>query len=627
MLQQMRKVAKSRVSSILLVGLAASFGVWGIADIFRGGPTDTSVASVGDTKIPAEVFQRDYQNIMRSRGQLTPDQARQQGLPDRALQSLINQTALDSEVNRLGIVVGDTQINGAIRSVQAFSGPLGTFDRATFLQRLGQYGFTEQAFIETVRNDSARQQVLDAARNGFAVPPGLARALFAFLNERRAVQYVEVPDSAAGTIADPTDAQLNDYVKAHPDRFSYPEYRSLTYAAVGPEDLTGQISVTDDQIKQEYASRKDDPQYAYIIPEKRDVEQINFHDEAGAKAARAKIDSGTAFDALAQSLGGKPLDLGTVTQSELGDRGAAVFALPQGGVSQPIKNLSGYVLLHVSKITPGATKTLADVKEDIRKDLAAKLDKAKVEDIANAYTDASSGGLDIAGAAKKVGMRVVHVPAVDANGLARDGSKAAIPDDPDFLVQIFKAEPGQEGDPFEAKDAHEYVLKIESDTPSKLKPLSAVRPQATAMWLADARQKALAKKAQALAAQANAAHDLGPIAKSLNATVQTSGVLSRDKASGDMPLDLITTIFSVPPGTAVSGASAKGTYIVARVSGVSHPPPPIGDPNYQKFVQQVSAGTGEDIGSSIALAERAKQGVKINQKQVDQVTGAGGEGS
>jgi hypothetical protein len=35
MLQQMRKVAKSKVSSVFLGLLALSFGVWGIADIFR----------------------------------------------------------------------------------------------------------------------------------------------------------------------------------------------------------------------------------------------------------------------------------------------------------------------------------------------------------------------------------------------------------------------------------------------------------------------------------------------------------------------------------------------------------------------------------------------------------------
>ncbi|HEY3639284.1 MAG TPA: SurA N-terminal domain-containing protein, partial [Rhizomicrobium sp.] len=64
MLQQMRKVAKSKVSSVFLGLLALSFGVWGIADIFRGN-VDTSIAAVGSEKLPAETFQRDYRNFLK----------------------------------------------------------------------------------------------------------------------------------------------------------------------------------------------------------------------------------------------------------------------------------------------------------------------------------------------------------------------------------------------------------------------------------------------------------------------------------------------------------------------------------------------------------------------------------
>jgi peptidyl-prolyl cis-trans isomerase D len=630
MLQQMRKYAKSWVASIFLGGLALSFGVWGIADIFRGGPADTSVATVGGTKIPAELFQRDYQNMLRNASQragapITPEQAQRMGMPSDVLQSLISQTALEDEIDRLGLTISDAQVSSAVRSIPAFSGPLGTFDHATFVQRLQQSGYTEQSFIDAMRNDDARQQLLSAAQSGFAIPPGLARALFAYINVRRAVQYVVVPASAVGTLAQPSDAALSAFVKAHPERFSTPEYRALSFAAIGPEDVASGIQVSDDQMKQEYELRKDDPKYAYVVPEKRDVEQLNFRDEASAKSARAKIDAGTSFADLAKSLGTAPINLGSVAEPDLGDRGAVVFAVAQGGVSQPVKNLSGYALFHVTKIEPGTNRTLADVKDDIRKDLSAKLAASKLEDIAAAYTDASSGGESLAEAAKKVGMHVTRVAAVDSNGLAPDGSKAAIPNDPDFLAQVFHAEIGQEGDPFATKDGHQYVLKVEGVTPSKLKPLDAVRAQATAMWLAEARQKALTQKAQSLAARASGAHGIAGIAKELNATPQMSAALSRDTASGDLAAPLVSQIFAAAPGKAVAGPSSKGDgYIVAFVTGVSHPPAPIGNPDYQKFVDTISSRASEDISTSMALAARAKQGVKINQKQVDQVVGGGG---
>ncbi|HXL99103.1 MAG TPA: SurA N-terminal domain-containing protein [Rhizomicrobium sp.] len=630
MLQQMRKVAKSRVSSVLLVGLAASFGVWGIADVFRGGGGDTSVATVGGTQIPVEAFQRDYQNFLRNLGarsgkDITQEEAQKQGVPDRVLQSIINRTALDEEVGKLGLTVSDAQVTAQIRSNPAFTGQLGTFDHQVLQQRLQEIGYTEQGFIDSTRSDTARDQLLAATRNGFLISAGLGHALFDYLNEKRAVQYVVVPAAAAGTIADPGDAVLTAYVKANPDRFSMPEYREVTYAVIGPEDITGQTKISDTQISQEYDQRKDDPRYAYVIPETRDVEQLNFRDAASAKAARTKIDGGMSFADLAKSLGTAPVSLGTVTKSSLSDRGDAVFALPPNGVTQPVKNIAGYALFHVTKIAPGTTKTLADVKDDITKDLTARLAASKLDDVDSAYTDASSAGASLPEAAKKVGMRVVHVPAVDQSGLTPDGSKANVPADPEILDQIFKSEVDQDGDPFAVKDGHHYVLKIDSVTPKKLKPFAAVRSQALAMWLADAHQKALARKADALAAQASAQHSLAPVAKTLGATPKSSDALSRDTASGDLPAELVTRIYAVPPGKAVAGPAATGDgYIVALVTGVFHPPAPTANPEYQKFIQQVSTSAADDIGTSVAMAARGKLGVKINQKQVDQATGGSG---
>ena len=75
----------------------------------------------------------------------------------------------------------------------------------------------------------------------------------------------------------------------------------------------------------------------------------------------------------------------------------------------------------------------------------------KLIDISNAYTEAAGSGAEISQAAKKAGMRLIHVPAIDAQGLAPDGTKPALPIDPELLAQIFTAEVGESGDPFQTK--------------------------------------------------------------------------------------------------------------------------------------------------------------------------------
>lgn len=627
MLQEMRKYAKSTVASIFLGLLALSFGVWGIADIFHGN-ADTTVASVGDTQISYDSYQREYQNYIRSLTQqgktLTNEQARAQGVPDRILQQLISRQAVDNVVNKLKLTASDESVANQVKSIRAFAGPLGTFDHDTFVRAIQQSGFTEQGFIDAVRDDTAREQLLDAVKNGIEMPPGYAQAFFDYLNEERAVQYVSVPQTSV-TVAPPSDAQLTAYVKAHANRFSTPEYRALTYVSMAPADVMNEVHVTDEQLKEEYEVRKS----GYVVPEKRDVEQITFKDQKSAQAARAEIDHGKSFADLAKQRGMKQSDisLGSVVQEDLGgDRGKAAFTLAQDGVSQPVKGLFGYVLLHVTKITPGVSKTFDDVKEDIKKDVMTQLAAAKLNDVSNAFEDAMAGGLNMKQAAQKVGMHIVTVPAVDSKGMTPDGAKAAVPDAPEFMTQVFKAEVGEEGDPFQTKDGNLYVLRVDGVTPPNIRPLDQVRADATKAYTDDQRSKLLEAKAKSLAAEAAKQQSFAKVATDLGATPQMSGILTRGTPVDPFPQALIEKIFEAPPGGTVYGQAAKdGSYIVARITGIAHPPSiPATDPRYKRFMASLSNQLGDDLPTAFSSAARAKQGVEIDQKMADRVTGGGG---
>jgi peptidyl-prolyl cis-trans isomerase D len=627
MLQQMRKFARSWISGIFLVGLAATFGLWGIADVFQGN-ADTSIATVGGVKIPAGNFQRDFTNLrnraaQQSGGQLSPELARMLG--QQILQRTIDEAALDQVIAHEGLMASDEQVRATIQQVSAFKGPLGSFDRATFLEVLARASYTEDSYIAETRGDITRNQLVATIAAGLQPSPDYASTIFLYLNERRAVQYVTLPVSAAGSIPNPDDATLTAFIKSHAAQFSTPEYRDVTYASIGPDDLMNQVQVTDDQLREQYELKKD----TYQIPEKRDIEQIAFPDQASAKAARAQIDAGKKFSDIAAARGLKPSDInqGTVTLADLGsDRGPAAFAVPADGVTQPVKFIVGWVLIHVTKITPGVNKTFDDVKASLRQDALKQLAASKISDVVNAFEDARAGGDSLADAAKKVGMHVVHVPAVDQNGLAPDGSKVQLPTEPEFMPQVFKAEVGDEGDPFGATDAKQFVLKVNGVTPPKLKPLDSVRADVTAAWIAQERAKRLADKAKQLAAQASAAHSLSAIAASLSTTVQSSAALAREGTTDVFPQALINEIFSAPAATAVSGPTPKGdSYFVALVTGVAHPPIPVGSPQYQQqFLGNLTQEMEKDIVASLSKAARKKATVTINQKQVDQVIGGSG---
>ena len=236
----------------------------------------------------------------------------------------------------------------------SFRGATGQFDPTIFARLLQTAGYSEQAFTDEVRGDMTRRQLTGTVEGNFVMPPGYAQALFLYLNERRAADYVIVTPESLGPIAPPDVATLAAYVKANPQRFSTPEYRDVDFAEIGPEDLLGQVTVTDAMISQDYDAHKS----TYVVPEKRDVQQIEYSNEADAAAAKAKIDAGTPFQALALAKGIKPaeLSLGSLAKADMADpaRADAAFALSLNQVSQPVKSaFGGYVLMRVTKITPG----------------------------------------------------------------------------------------------------------------------------------------------------------------------------------------------------------------------------------------------------------------------------------
>jgi len=630
MIQWMHALSKSWLATLLMGGLTLSFVVWGIADVFTG-TSSSAVATVGGTEIGQDDFQRSYRNFLRNQGQqmgadITPEMAQKMGLGQVALQQMVSRTALDNEARKLGLTTPDAEVAQNVRGMAAFRGVSGQFDRPAFIQAIGNAGYTEDQFVAEVRRDQTRDQLTQAVEANFLIPPTYAQALFQFINERRAADYVIVSPDAAGQIAPPSDAVLSAYVKDHADRFSTPEYRSADYAGITTDDVMPQITVTDAQIKQAYDAAK----ATYQVPEKRDVQQIEFKTEAEAKAARAKLDSGTTFEALAAAmkLADKDVSLGTLAQSDLPDTGRAkvTFALPVGQVSQPVKTgFGGWALIRVTKITPGINRTLDEVKDEIKKNLTQQMAANKLVDIANAFTDARSSGDDVATAAKKSGMKVGHVKAVDANGMTPDGAKADTPADPDFLPALFKAEVGEDSDPFATKAGAYFAVRVNGVTPPKLKPLDQVRTDALNSWTQEQRNQLVAKKAALLTAQAEKEKSLDGVAKTLKVAVQHSPALSRRTNDTMFSASLVQSLFDAQPGGIVSGPQGlSGNWIIAKVTGIAHPRLNPNDPNFAGGMAQLAQGVASDMAIAMANAARARQGVKVNRKLLDSVVGGGG---
>src|ERR1700755_3153325 len=185
MLRGLRKASSNwigkAIMAVVMGVLIVSFGIWGIADIFRGFGQST-LAKVGHTEISANDFRQIYtdrlQQIGRQYGRpLTVDQARAFGLDRQVLQQTIAEAALDEEARRLGLGQSTEETLETIFTDLTSKGVNGSFDPQRFQGLIRQMGYSEQRFIAEQRRILLRRQIAGTISAGIEPPKVLIDAL------------------------------------------------------------------------------------------------------------------------------------------------------------------------------------------------------------------------------------------------------------------------------------------------------------------------------------------------------------------------------------------------------------------------------------------------------------------
>jgi peptidyl-prolyl cis-trans isomerase D len=623
MFQQLRGIAKSRISGVIIIGaLVLAFGLWGVGDIFRGAISD-AVAEVGDTEITGVQLSQELQARMRTMSQqmntnFTLEQARQFGIDQIVLQELLSAAAINEVASNLGLTASNDMVRETIQAQPAFqnlSGP-------QIVQTLLSSGYTEQAYVEVVRGDIARTQLLQSIATGVTPPSGLVSLLHDLINESRIINYVVLTPEDAEDVPAPTEEQLTTFHAGRPDLFNAPEYRSIEYVAIGPAQVADQLDVTEEELLAEY----ENPVTPLGTPETREIQQINFDDQEAALAAKARIDEGEAFLAIAQERGLTEDDIsrGTLTEEDLGGAAAvATFVAEVGSVTEPVEGPFGWLLNHVVSITPATEISFEEARDQIRENIISLRAANLIADFANAYSDASAGGATLPEAAAETGIESIAIAAVDNAGLLPDGTSAMLPDDPTFLEQAFVTNEGNETFLFEGLDEIYYAVRISGVTPATLRPLETVRSEVETTWAEDALANALQRRGAEVSDEVRAS-GLESTAQTLDRIVMVSMPLRRDSFDETLGSELLQQIFSVPQGSVVSGSAANGVdHVVARIENISHPVPDITSDEFLQLSQSMSQQMAQDVVETFASAAREEVGVTTYPDAIDVVLAQG----
>ncbi|MGC5778199.1 peptidyl-prolyl cis-trans isomerase [Methylobacterium sp. NFXW15] len=616
------KIVLAIIFSLLMFGI----GIYGVEDLVRGGGT-SAVATVGDTKISAEKVRQSYQNQLERyqvqlKRALSPEQARSLGLDRQVMSQLITEAALDQKTRDLGLAVPDSTVLRAIREEKSFQNAQGQFEPQLFYQTLQRAGLNEQGFVREQRSVIARIQLAEAVSGGITVPTALREAVHRYSTERRAVSYLFLQPSDAGQIPAPSDEELKTWYDGNKDRFRAPEYRTVNILVVDPEAVAQSEPVSDEDARKAYDLNKS----RYGTPEKRTIQQIVFPDAASAEAARKEIEEGAkTFEQVAEARGtsGQELTLGTLSRDELFDKavGEAAFALPEGGVSQPVKGQFGQVLLRVTKIEPGTVKSFDEVSGEIRKTLALQRAKDKIEDVRDAIEDQRASAKPLADIAAERKLALVAVQAVDGQGKAPDGNRVAgIPDADTTLPAIFRAEIGGDNEPLRTKSGGFIWYDVTKIDAAHDKPFDEVKDAVKAGWVTAETAKRLQTKGRELVEKLDKGASIEDVAKEVGVNPQETSDLARNQPKDMLTSDVVNLIFATP--VEKSGSAASGdTRAVFKVTSASVPAFVPDSPSDRTVTQNFQSAIADDVLSQYIADVQKNAGVKVDQAALRKVFG------
>lgn len=533
---------------MLIVGLAG-FG----AVNFTGNAS--AVATAGSQDITVEEYarelQREQQALQQQTGQaFTIAQMTAFGLDRQVLGRLVTTAAMNSEVQALGLSIGDKTLLNEITQIDSFHDASGSFDRDAYKFALDRVGLSERDFEEDVRLESARVMVQSAIMAGTKMPETLADTMVDYIGARRSFDWVQLKTGETAMIAlAPSEEELQAFYDANPELFTLPETRKITYAVLSPDMVMDEVEVDQDALRELYEDRA----AQFNVPERRLVERLVFGSTEDAAAAKARLDaSEVTFAELADERGLElsDIDMGDVTAADLGEAAEGVFAGHAGMIVGPLPSDLGPALFRINGVLSAQNTTFEEAEAELRDEVAAGRARRLIEGQSEEIDDLLAGGATLEELAAEAGLKVESIEwtADSDEGIAaysafRDAAAAV--SEEDFPAVEF------------LEDGSLFALRLDEVLPERPEPLEAAQDKALRGWNEQQRLNALATRAEAIKARAEAN---GAFDEDL--TVTSEEGLTRTAYLDGTPADMLNQLFEMEPGELRVVADADSTVIL-----------------------------------------------------------------
>ena len=448
----------------------------------------------------------------------------------------------------------------------------------------------------------------------------MAERLYSYNSEKRTVDYIEIPYARFKDISAPSESELATYYDEEKQNHLAPEYKSVSYLHLDPEKIAKTITLSDEQIQEEFLAQKD----SLSLPDRRKLVQMLLNDESQAKEAHEKIIGGADFNTIALELtGNEAVDLGVMEKSDLlPELAEEIFAPTKTGITAPIKSPLGWHIVSIEDISPAREAKFEEVKDQIKADAALRVATDELISVANQLDDEIASGASFEEAANNLGQAILTYDAIDAEGLNQNGLPLFGLSENNKFREILGQTTTTGADSLltELDNGGYFILKVNSITPAAPRPLEDIRPLLVRNWLENRRSEEAKIVAEKLADDSRNGTALKAVTDEAAELIKVDVEISRFSANIGEALApaLVRDIYKAKKGDVLTGQADDG-YIVVSLTAINQPDLSSVTEEVQSMKDTIEGSYKNDIYAQYISALEQDFGVEINQRSIDQV--------